>query len=264
MKKIIIVLILSFIFSNGFTANPAEKNPGRYRAKVNKEKLKDISFITDISPEVWRRLSMPHNARLELDYQKIDHPPGYYINAQSGYVVAVNYVSVEITVMDNGRKLSAKSTGEKLTAEQKNILAAADSDSEIDIKIRFRFKSIVRDKDLNSEMDFLGELTVDVAPETEAEFHLGCKKIPDYIIESVSKKISEPQASQKIMNAVVKFTVNEAGSTVDAKVLRTSSDPEIDKLLLEVIKDMPKWKPAESSTGEKVKQTFRIVFNDGC
>ena len=61
------------------------------------------------------------------------------------------------------------------------------------------------------------------------------------------------------------FTVNEEGDVVDAKISKTSGDLLTDKLIVEGISKMPKWKPAKNSKGEKVKQDFIFnVGNGGC
>ena len=64
---------------------------------------------------------------------------------------------------------------------------------------------------------------------------------------------------------VVIFAINEAGEIVNAKISRSSGDSKTDKLLLETIYKMPKWKPAKNSKGIKVKQIFEFsVGNRGC
>ena len=55
------------------------------------------------------------------------------------------------------------------------------------------------------------------------------------------------------------FTVNEEGEIVNAKISQTSGDSKTDKLFVEAINKMPKWKPAQNSKGVKVKQEF--IFN---
>jgi TonB family protein len=62
----------------------------------------------------------------------------------------------------------------------------------------------------------------------------------------------------------VKFTVNEEGGIMNPKMLRTSRDSKADKLVLEAISKMPKWKPAQNSKGVKVKQEFTVPFGGGC
>jgi TonB family protein len=63
----------------------------------------------------------------------------------------------------------------------------------------------------------------------------------------------------------VEFTVNEDCEIANAQISKTSGDQETDELLLNVINQMPKWKPAENAKGRKVKQEFEFsVGNVGC
>ena len=64
---------------------------------------------------------------------------------------------------------------------------------------------------------------------------------------------------------MVKFTVDETGKVVDARITRSTNDPALDKLLLDATKSMPACKPEVVSKGMKVKQKFSIPFgNAGC
>ena len=50
-------------------------------------------------------------------------------------------------------------------------------------------------------------------------------------------------------------------------VSKSSGDAATDKLLLKAITKMPKWKPAETTDGTKVKQAFEFSVNNdtpGC
>jgi TonB family protein len=85
-----------------------------------------------------------------------------------------------------------------------------------------------------------------------------------YLKENAINKISET-TSKELKQGIVRFTVNEEGTITDAKIFKTSGDLNTDKLLLEVINKMPKWRAAEDSNGIKVKQEFEFsVGNVGC
>ena len=64
--------------------------------------------------------------------------------------------------------------------------------------------------------------------------------------------------SKDFTQAIVSFTVNEDGKIADAIVSKSSGDAATDKLLLKAINKMPKWKPAETADGTKVKQAFEF------
>jgi TonB family protein len=66
----------------------------------------------------------------------------------------------------------------------------------------------------------------------------------------------------------VVFTINELGLVENPEISMTSGDAKIDKMLIKVLKKMPKWKPAQTAQGQKVKQKFEfsmsLIGMDGC
>ena len=66
-------------------------------------------------------------------------------------------------------------------------------------------------------------------------------------------------------NASVIFTVNEKGRTENIKLSRTFGDERVDNLLVELIKEMPRWNPAKNEDGLAVKQVFELYLGEpGC
>ena len=60
--------------------------------------------------------------------------------------------------------------------------------------------------------------------------------------------------------------MSENGQVTSPKVYRSSGDKNIDNLMLEAIRKMPEWKPAQTADGTKVKQQFEfsIGTEGGC
>ncbi|MBK6838306.1 MAG: hypothetical protein IPG90_08535 [Bacteroidetes bacterium] len=75
-------------------------------------------------------------------------------------------------------------------------------------------------------------------------------------------KITELETGQQL-EGVVRFTVNEEGEIIDPKIKVTTNNPKSDKLLLDAIRNMPKWKPATNSQGGKMKQDFEFAMGTG-
>lgn len=101
---------------------------------------------------------------------------------------------------------------------------------------------------------------VTVVPEVEAEYMTGTKELTEYLKKNAIDKISEATA-KLLQPTIVSFTVNEDGKITDATVSKSSGDAATDKLLLKTINKMPNWKPAETTDGTKVKQTFEFSVN---
>ncbi len=237
---------------------------GRTSPAIKKEKLNEIISINDITPDLWRNLLIPYNERIDLDHRMgIDYVKGYnysYPNAND-YMKLVEYVSIEISAMVNGKVVASKSVNDKLTAEQKNMLSAADLGTDIHLKIKFKYKNGLIE---NADSKIIkGELAITIVPAKEAEYPGGFKKMTEYLTKNVNNKIPEKSTSETILQGIIKFTVNEQGSVMDVKIFSTPTDPQASKLLLDAMYNMPKWKPAENSKGIKVKQEFSIPVGGG-
>ncbi len=262
MKNSIFTLLLFLVCSSGFSENYKYEYGGRTTPKVNVEKLNQVNLVGEITPDLWLIMQLPYKERQELELRKkTDFSQGYLINpVEYNYSKIVDYVSVEIIATGNGKTISAKSNSEQLTQDQKQILRTADPGTELSIKIDFRFKN-QSDNKTNS-----GELEVTVVPDTEAQYPGGYKQFSNYYTENVFSKVSGRRNIDKILMATVIFTVNADGKISGAKIVRSSTDPNLDNLILEQTNKMPKWNPAKNSQGVNIKQEVRIPFGGegGC
>jgi TonB family protein len=272
MKNSLSTLLLLLLFIPGFSQNSRYEYNGRFSPAIKKEKLTEARLISEIMPGFCGYFALPfkESARMN-DLLKVvalvegnyAYPPGNYVHTQKNFESIIDYVAIEISVNSQGKVVSSQSTSNVLTAEQKNILNVADLGSDIHIKIKFNYKKWTSN---NFEMDSKikeGEYLVTVVPATEAEYPGGFKQLTEYLNKNVFNKLSGKSTFEKIQQAIVKFTVNEDGQVLDAKFSKTSTDPQIDKLVLEAINKMPKWKPAKNSSGIKVKQEFSIPLDGG-
>jgi TonB family protein len=267
MKNSVILFILILVYTAGFSQNYKFEYTGGINPKVNKEKLNKVNLVSEITPDLWRSMQLSYNTRRELDIHKnTDFTQVYsFSNQEFNYNNIVEYVSVEILTSSNGKIISSQSYGDKLTTAQKQILGNADSGTELDIKINFRFKNQASDKVNADSKVYSGTLTLVVIPETEAKYPGGYEKLSDFYTENIFKKVSDKSDFDKILMASVKFTVNEDGRITGAKMSKSSTDPQIDKLILEQTGKMPKWSPAKNSEGINIKQEFVIPFGgNGC
>jgi TonB family protein len=223
--------------------------------------LKAATTIHDISPLLWKMMGLPAKDRFEIDLRrKQDSAQGYYIQAPvNNYPHIVNVVFVDITTVSNGQKRSAHSTNERLTQEQKEMLTTADMSSNIEFSISFTYKYYGVDSDVKE-----GKIAVTLVPEVEAVYTGGgVKELTEYLSGYVKKQNVSSTKPDAIQNASVLFTVTEDGSLSDIKLRQASGDHKTDKLLLEAIKQMPKWKPAQNAQGKPIKQTIHFAFG-GC
>jgi TonB family protein len=272
MKNIIILL---FMFTLGFNSH-AQENKFEYLGKngpsVSREKLTVAMQTGDINSELWRNLSFSYYEREIIEKQvRAQFPAGNFVYPMpenfvypdEAYFKAIELAGVEISGMRNGKVYKAESATVVLTAEQKNILNTVDPGTDIGITLRFKHKSKPTDKPITERKLIEGTATIAVVPDKEAEYPGGNSQLTKYLTDNIFNKVAEKNASAKIEKAVVKFTVNEEGRIVNARLLRSSTDAKIDKLILDAANKMPAWKPAQNAKGIKVKQEFSIPFVSG-
>lgn len=185
--------------------------------------------------------------------------PGYPVNWISAYV------SVEVSGTCNGIVQSSLGTDERLTEEQKAILAAADPGSAVTVDVSYRYIEPVTHETENNRMHF----SLTLIPEKEAEFPGGPGELKKYLDRNGVHKLLNPFAKNgppfpdKAKQTVIRFSVNEKGEVTDPRIWKTSGNAGADGQLLQIIGRMPRWEPAKDAKGKPVKQDFEFSIADG-
>ncbi len=235
MKKLSTLICILF-FVTGFSQSSADYYDWMVHGKIKKEMLADAKEMFDVIP---------------------NYPKNYF-------GALMDYVSVEISGICDGKKISAVSSNEVLTAEQKNLLNSTDLGSDLIITIKFSYKDPANDVyGTGGRVKEFRPFMVMVVPEIEAQYPGGYNKMAEYIRENIVNKTSDTTAAKKAMNAIIDFTIDEEGKIIGAKLVRTSTDSKIDELIMEAANKMPKWSPAQNSKGIKVKQVFSFPVRRG-
>jgi len=166
------------------------------------------------------------------------------------------YISVEILTTYKGRINKVISKNATLSLEQKNIMNMADVGADISVKVRYTPDNTLAHNDIK-EINF----SFNVDPESSAEYIGGQQQLNQYLKEKAIDKIREDSFENYDL-AAVKFTINEEGQITNVHIFETSKDEIIDELLLETIRNMPRWKPARYANGTKVKQEFVLLVGN--
>lgn len=229
MKTTITALILIYFIGYGVSQDLQYEVRGKHTRGVSKEKLDDAKTMIDIRPGY----------------------PSSMIDA---------YTSTEISVATNGKILKATGFNDTLSADQQTILQMADIGSDITVEVGYVHQNPVTLLPDIREMHFV----LSVVPEIEATYPGGYQELRSYLKKNAIDKIPDGFSKQNKV-AVVRFTVNETGGISNVQVSQSSTDPEIDRLLLKAINRMPNWTPAKNAQGVKVQQEFEFsVGNAGC
>jgi len=149
-----------------------------------------------------------------------------------------------------------------LSKEQKRILHSVEITNNINVLINYKVKNHQTGRLDDKKLNYI----LTVIPEKEAEYNGGYDKLIRYFEEKSKSEIAAIKSGQ-LETAFIQFTVTEKGEISDIDLKKTSGYSQIDKLMFELIRDMPKWNPAENSKGEKVSQNFEFALaapGDGC
>lgn len=74
-----------------------------------------------------------------------------------------------------------------------------------------------------------------------------------------------PNLKEGTAVARVRFMVLENGQVSDVLMEQSSGNINSDKAILETVRSMPKWKPAQNKDGRTFRQEFVLVVNNaGC
>lgn len=235
MKKLIVTsaAVLALVFT-GFAQNMNDVGYSlrpTYKRPIRKEILEKAQSLNDIIP----------------DY------PVNWINS---------YVSVEVLVNGHGKTLKGLGSNALLNPEQKQVLCKAGLADDVEINVNYNTHNTVTRAPERGGM----HTVFTVVPEVEAEFEGGNLGLNSYLRLHGLQKIS------KLMpvgfNLSIWFTVNEQGNIENARLSKSSGNKKMDKLLLDVINQMPKWEPAKNAQGVPVKQEFEFTLGnmagDGC
>jgi TonB family protein len=227
MKNTSLTLLLFLFSQTSFSQDLNFDVHGTYSNRISKEKLTEAKTMRDINP---------------------GYPSSSWITS---------YISSEVSVTGKGKNLKVNGTNDILTAEQQNILKKAELGDDVVIDINYKQVNTITGNVENRNMHFVYSLV----PENEAEFVGGYEKMRRLLKQNAIDKI--PVTIAKELQAAVRFTVNEKGEIANAIISKSSGDEKTDKLLVESIYQMPKWKPAQDSKGMKVKQEFEFTIGSG-
>lgn len=165
------------------------------------------------------------------------------------------YLRVEVTTFEKGKKRMTTGHQEKLNREQRDALAKADPDRDISISVRYIPENTLVDNPPQTL-----EFTCSVDPETDASYPEGKTGLIAYFRQKVIQHLPEGLISGYDLAAYT-FSIGEEGQVLDPAIFNTSGDDQMDALVLEVIRNMPKWTPACHADGTRDRQKF--VFTIG-
>ncbi len=171
-----------------------------------------------------------------------------------------HYISVNISSVRNGEEIIAMSTSNELSKEQKDLINSLNPNADIAVQIRY--------KAINAATGHIEPLEMNVwmtlVPEKQAEFVGGYDALLSYL-ENKGMALIGKDVLNRLRPSSVIFVINEAGKVEEATMSTTTGSALIDKTLIGLVNNMPKWKPAEDVNGKTVSQEFQLAVGmPGC
>jgi len=166
------------------------------------------------------------------------------------------FKSVEVIATKNGKVQKEVGNNDVFTPEQKELMNTADAGKDIEVVVAYIPENTLKYNDVH-EYDF--KLTVD--PDREAAYPGGLKQLNQYLQQHAFEKIPETSFSDG-ETAVIKFLISEEGEIMNTHLFWPSEDEKTNEILLEAIRKMPCWQPAEYSDGTKAHQEFALVVGN--
>jgi len=230
-QLLLILLILISIPSTAFTQDSLQTMETYQIARVfpslsiTKEKLQDAHKLSEI------------NERFDTAWIKA-------------------YISVDIFDISDSKRKKASSKNQMITPEQKHMMLNAANNATILVQIKY-----IPENTLSNNEPKLLEFSFVFDPEKEASYCHGAVQLNQYIDEHIIDKLGDFKLKRYHM-AVVTFTIDEDGNTINPKIYVSSENEGIDNILLTSIKNMPKWEAARYKNGQKVQQDFVLMMGD--
>ena len=176
---------------------------------------------------------------------------------------AHTYQSLSVIIIKDDKKTEIREIGygEKLTKAQLKLLQSLDFSTNFMIRTDYLQKNKVTGiLENNYASPYLT-----IVPERQAEYEFGKEAFIDYL--RVNNKENTVDLNEDLLKpAKIYFTISKEGTIKNVKLDRTTSYPEIDNTIIELLKNAPgKWSPAKNNKGEKVDQELVISFGmEGC
>ncbi len=167
-----------------------------------------------------------------------------------------SYIATEITLLENGISVSASGTDGRISAAQKSLLQQAAVGSKVFVWVKYMPQNTLK-HNTAQEMDY----TFEVIPAVLAEF-TGAEAGRNAYIEN--HIIAKLDAAQKALLKIAKmdFTVAADGSIASVHLTEGSGNEAIDAILMQGIREMPQWKPAQILDGTPVAQTLKFFISN--
>jgi hypothetical protein len=184
-----------------------------------------------------------------------------------------DYISVDITLFQNGVETRATSSSNVLSTKQKEMLSNAKLFADVMVEVTYNNTNSITN---STEVELLKKTFTSV-PKTQASFIGGRDKmnvflkanaaseLMSYIMDKTNQALLDDSNNGNFNIASLQLSIGTNGEVIDATVIQTCGSLEMDNLLLALVNGMPKWEPARTEGGKPIEQKLELSIGQmGC
>lgn len=171
------------------------------------------------------------------------------------------YIETSITLISDETSETVKGKNDILDTDFRRLLSQAKVGDEIKLWVKYVPKNNLKENPIR-EMEYLYK----VAPETVAHFMNDENLLEDYLHENLTCQLTEEQLALIDLTRL-KITISTDGKVINPILKTSTTNEELDQLILQTFINMPLWNPAKSIDGTPVENTIRFIISDreqGC
>lgn len=160
----------------------------------------------------------------------------------------------------DGQNYTAKSRNDKLSIEQKNLLNKLTQGCYISVEVHYILaNSVTRNDELRTM-----KLQLRVSPTKEAQYHGSDDELLDYFRQQISDSPTQEILLDEPVEVV--FTIDPSGKATELILKTATSDNTANEHIMDLIRRMPVWTPAEDASGKKIKTPYVLTAGSmvGC
>ncbi len=215
-------------------------------------KTQPLNIFIELRPTYGKAIRL-HNLQSKNNLEQIlSNYPHSWIDS---------YESTQIRIITKDYSKTEKGNNNKLTKNQKAIIAELQIGDKIQFIVNYNFKNSIHNKIEKRKLD----IQYTIIPDNEAKNDLDMQELKEYIFNHSILNLPDNIRIKEI-NTITKFVVDTNGSIINIELKKSSGIKEIDQAILDVIQFMPHWTGSSNKNGEKFKQEFELAISNtgGC
>lgn len=170
------------------------------------------------------------------------------------------YVKTTVSLDQSGKIQTAEGKSDRFSAGQVKLLSTAGIGDRITVSVDYRRSNPINGKPETQGLSY----AFTVVPDQEAQHTLPEVLFKKQFTAPLASSMPEPKDGEAAI-AKVRFVVLENGQIANVALEQSCGNATSDKFIVEKLKSMARWKPAQNKDGRTFRQELVLVVNNsGC